>query len=402
VIADADGTGERVLAERQRPAQFVSLMIAARPSIAPTWALGGRLLAIAGAGSGVDPNGGDVTFIDVDSGALRTIALPTTAVRGLVWFDESTLLLNAAIGDGSLQLHQLTYPSGELNPLTRDINDYDGISLASDRQTLVGSRREQQTDLAILDATGRTVTAGPNLTARSPTTINWAGDRVLYSNWAWTPGNQPQQLLFDNAEDTTASPDGRTMVFTRGHVLWKANRDGGGATMLVPGEAAHPVVTPDNRSVIFVSGRSGQQSLWTMPIEGGEPRQLVSRFAAAPGVDFSPDGQSILFPSRDDERKMAMVIICDLANCRPREVLPGTVSTRFRWAPSGRAIAFIERDARTNIYTVPVAGGTPTRLTHFGDRLIADFDWSPDGRQLVVMRTLETNDIVVLKGLRRD
>ena len=172
--------------------------------------------------------------------------------------------------------------------------------------------------------------------------------------------------------------------------------------MLVPGEAAHPVVTPDNRSVIFVSGRSGQQSLWTMPIEGGEPRQLVSRFAAAPGVDFSPDGQSILFPSRDDERKIAMVIICDLADCRPREVLPGTVSTRFRWAPSGRAIAFIERDARTNIYTVPVAGGTPTQLTHFGDRLIADFDWSPDGRQLVVVRTLETNDIVVLKGLRRE
>ncbi len=359
VIANADGSGERLLAERQRPAQFVSLMIATRPSIAPTWSPNGRLLAVAGAGVGTDPDGGDVAIIDVDSGELRTIALPTTAVRGLVWFDESMLLLNAAIGSGSLQLHQLTYPSGELSPLTRDVNDYDGISLAGDRQTLVGSRREQQTDLAILDGAGRTLTTGPNLTARSPTTVNWTGDRVLYSNWAWTPGSQPKQLLFDNAAETTASPDGRTIVFTRGNVLWKANRDGGVATMLVTGDAAHPVVTPDNRSVIFVSGRSGQQSLWMIPLDGGEPRQLVSQFAAAPGVDISPDGQAMLFPSRDDERKIGVVFICNLADCRPREVLPGTVSTRFRWTPNGRAIAFIEGAARTNIYTVPVAGGPP-------------------------------------------
>ena len=401
VIANADGSGERVLAERQRPAQFVSLMIAARPSIAPAWSPNGRLLAIAGAGAGTDPNGGDVGFLDVDSGELRTTALPTVAVRGLVWFDESTLLLNAAISGGSLQLHQLTYPSGELNPLTRDVNDYDGISLAGDRQTLVGSRRERQTDLAILDAAGRTVTSGPNITAGSPTTIQWAGDRVLYSNWAWTPGSQPQQV-FDNAEDTTASPDGRTVVFTRGSALWKADKDGSRPTLLVTGEAWNPVVTPDNRSVIFISSRSGRQSLWTIPIDGGEPRQLVNQYAAAPGVDISPDGQSILFPSRDDERKLAMVVICDLADCRPREVLPGTASTRFRWTPNGRAIAFIERDARTNIWTVPIGGGTPTQLTHFDDRLIVDFDWSPNGRQLVVARTLETNDIVVLKGLRRE
>jgi serine/threonine protein kinase len=403
VIAHADGSGERVLAERQLPAQFVSLMILARPSIAPTWSPNGGLLAVAGAGAGTDPNTGDVAIIDVDSGELRTIALPTSAVRGLVWYDESTLLLNAAIGGGSLQLHQLTYPTGDLNPLTTDVSDYDGISLAGNRQTLVGSRREQQTDFAILDGTGRTLTKGPNITARAPASVDWTSDRVLYSNWTWTPGRQPQQLLFDNGEGTTtASPDGRTTVFTRENVLWRANRDGGAATMLATGGAAHPVVTPDNRSVIFVSARSGLQSLWTIPLDGGEPRQLVSRFAAGPGVDISPDGQAVLFPSRDDNRKIGVVVICNLADCRPREVLAGVVSTRFRWMPNGRAIAFIESDARTNIYAAPVAGGTPTQLTHFDDRVIADFDWSPDGRQLVVARTLETNDIVVLKGLRRD
>ncbi len=401
VIANADGSGERVLAERQRPAQFVSLMIAARPSIAPTWSPDGRWLAIAGAGAGTDPDGGDVAFIDVESGELRTIALPTSAVRGLVWFDDSTLLLNAAVSEGSLQLHQLAYPSGQLSPLTREVNDYDGISLAGDRQTLVGSRRERQTDLAILDATGRPVTAGPNISAGSPTTVNWAGDRVLYSTWAWTPGSQPQEL-FENAEDPTASPDGRTLVFTRGNALWKADRDGSRPTLLVTGEAWNPVVTPDNRFVIFVSSRTGQQSLWMISIDGGDAKQLVNQFVAAPGADVSQDGKSILFPTRDEGRKLAMVVTCRLADCRPREVLSGIASTRFRWTPSGRAIAFIESDARTNIWTVPISGGTPVQLTHFDDRVIVDFDWSPDGKQLVVARSLETNDIVVLKGLRRE
>jgi Tol biopolymer transport system component len=245
------------------------------------------------------------------------------------------------------------------------------------------------------------VTSGPNITAREPTTINWAGDRVLYGNWAWTPGGLPQQL-FTNAEDTTASPDGRTVVFTRGNALWKADADGSRPTLLVTGEAWNPVVTPDNRSVIFVSSRSGQQSLWMIPLDGGEPKQLVNQFVAAPGVDISQDGRSILFPSRDDKRKVAMAVVCNLADCRPREVLHGVPSLRFRWTPDGRGIAFIESDARTNIWTVPLSGGAPVQFTNFDDRAIVDFDWSPDGKQLVVERTLETNDIVVLKGLRRE
>ena len=37
----------------------------------------------------------------------------------------------------------------------------------------------------------------------------------------------------------------------------------------------------------------------------------------------------------------------------------------------------------------------------FENRQIVDFDVSPDGKRLVAARRLETNDIVVLKGLQR-
>jgi Tol biopolymer transport system component len=83
-------------------------------------------------------------------------------------------------------------------------------------------------------------------------------------------------------------------------------------------------------------------------------------------------------------------------------VIPAFASTRLRWTPDGTRLAYVEPDMRTNIWTVPIAGGKPVQLTHFEERFIVDFDWSSDGKRLVVGRRLETNDIVVLKDLRRE
>jgi hypothetical protein len=121
VLADADGSNQQVLAERQRPAQFFSLAIATRPSVAPTWSPDGRVLAVAGAGAGTDPEAGDLAFIDVNSRAIRTMPLPSSEIRGVVWFAESLLILDIALPGAPLQLHQLSYPVGTISPLTRDV-----------------------------------------------------------------------------------------------------------------------------------------------------------------------------------------------------------------------------------------------------------------------------------------
>jgi eukaryotic-like serine/threonine-protein kinase len=405
VLVNADGTGERVLAERQRPAQFVSLMIAARPGIAPNWSPNGRWLAVAGAGAGTNPADGDVTFLDADTGAQTRVALPSSAVRGLVWFDDRTLILNAALPGSALQLHQLSFPSGQVNPLTRDVNDYDSISLAADGRTLLCSRRERRTALTVVDATGRTVASGPGIDITGlrtgVTTIDWAGDRVLFGKWAWTLGSElPQQALPD-AEETTATPDGKTLVFRSGNALWKADRDGGRPSLLVSGDAWGPAITPDGRGVVFLSSRTGRQSPWIVSMDGGEPRQIVDRFAAQ-GMDVSRDGKSLAFPSRDEEQNRAVGVVCDLDDCRRQTIVPAAGGSRVRWTPDGRALTYIEAGTQTNLWTIAVGGGQPARLTAFEDRAIVDFDWSPDGTRLVAARRIDTNDIVVLKGLRPD
>jgi Tol biopolymer transport system component len=74
--------------------------------------------------------------------------------------------------------------------------------------------------------------------------------------------------------------------------------------------------------------------------------------------------------------------------------------TRLRWTADGRGLTYADV-AGTNVWVQPIDGGAPRQLTTFADsRKIANFAWSPDGKQLAVARAVTTSDIVLLKGVR--
>ena len=57
--------------------------------------------------------------------------------------------------------------------------------------------------------------------------------------------------------------------------------------------------------------------------------------------------------------------------------------------------------ANKNIWAQPIDGGRPHQLTTFtDDKQIHNYAWSPDGRQLALVRRVGTSDIVLLKGVR--
>jgi dipeptidyl aminopeptidase/acylaminoacyl peptidase len=74
-----------------------------------------------------------------------------------------------------------------------------------------------------------------------------------------------------------------------------ANVDGTGARALTPGKKidASPSFSPDGRSILFTSNRSGTQQLWTLPVDGGEARQLTDFALGLDGPVWSPDGRFI-------------------------------------------------------------------------------------------------------------
>jgi len=406
VVTDAEGSQERVLAQRQRPAQFVSLMIATRPGAAPAWSSDGRMVAVLGFGGHGTPAQSDLDIVDVRTGAERILDLPGDAALGVDWLDDGTLILNASNGlDRPLQFFRLSLADGRLSAITNDLSRYLGLSITSDRRTFVTSRNEGRSDLWILDRDGTTAAHGQATTVGE--SVNWIGNRTLYQGVnaivsAWTPGEAPRELLKDTGH-ASASRDGKTVVAVgfppRASGLWKIAGDGGPATLLVPGDAFYPTIAADNRTVIFLSARTGQQELWSVPLEGGTPSPLTSVYVAAPGADISPDGKSMVVPSRGSDNRAA-TLICDLPACTNQRTLPVRGVGRVRWAPGGQAIDYIEAATQRNIWRLPLGGGAPSQLTHFEDRTISDFAWSPDGR-LALARTTIVNDIVLFRNVAR-
>lgn len=134
---------------------------------------------------------------------------------------------------------------------------------------------------------------------------------------------------------------GTLLAFTYDNDLWLAPRNGGPARRLTqaPGRERFPRFSPDGRWLAFSANYGGNVDVYVMPASGGEPRRLTWH----PGRDlvrgFTPDGSAVLYESEE-----------------------GTVTRRSGF-----------------LYTVPVAGGVPTRLPVPSGSKAA---LSPDGRTL--------------------
>ncbi len=127
------------------------------------------------------------------------------------------------------------------------------------------------------------------------------------------------------------SPDGSTIVFVHAGDLYSVPASGGRAVPLTIHSASEtsPVWSRDGRTIAFASDRNGNFDIFVMPAQGGPATQLTFYSSDDFPTDFTPDGSAVLFESsRVDDVDSTL-------------------------HPSG---------ILGELYTVPVAGGTPTQI----------------------------------------
>jgi Tol biopolymer transport system component/DNA-binding winged helix-turn-helix (wHTH) protein len=415
MIADADGRGAYIRAERKTPDAFT--WIAAAPLWTPN---GTRIITSA---TGKDARGSYSSLVQVDtvSGAQMPLGSRRfTEVGRLAWLNDDELVMAASDLLGANQLWRVSYPAGEAQQITNDESkNYLGVSVTA-AGAIVTVQRDPQASIRVAEQGDsrriRQVTAGKYDGRHG---LAWTRDgRILYHSlesgnedlWIMNAdGSGRRQLTVDGGVDDrpSLSADGRYVVFgsnrTGSFTIWRRELAGGGERPLGRGyDDEGPVVTPDNRWVVFSSAASGTPTLWKVPLEGGEPVQLTTLTSMDPVV--SPDGALVAFRLRDDpdtDGKLAVLRLSDGRLVKTFEPPPqGPEPHPGQWTADGITFTRASHDG-SNIWTQPLDGRPSRQLTHFASERILHYQWSADGKSLVYAHGTMNNDVVLISNVPR-
>ena len=119
-----------------------------------------------------------------------------------------------------------------------------------------------------------------------------------------------------------------------------------------------------------------------VPAAGGDDRALIAGPGGHGQVEWSPDGDRLVFVSNRNGTPDVRVTSRDGGRDVALTEGPGN-DQRPRWSPDGRWVAFRSiRDDRADIWIAPADGGAARRVTD--DPAEEGFPrWSPDGSALV-------------------
>jgi Tol biopolymer transport system component/DNA-binding winged helix-turn-helix (wHTH) protein len=155
-----------------------------------------------------------------------------------------------------------------------------------------------------------------------------------------------------------------------------------------PAGEGFPAWSPDGTTVAYIRVTDSTHVLYTVPALGGTPRKLIETRSAFYGLDWSPDGESLLYSDQLTQNGPYRVMRLALAT-RDTTVLTAPPASATgdlfaRWAPDGRTIAF-SRDGEVGGHTLyrMNADGSNVRSLKQGELSIRGLDWTADGRHVV-------------------
>jgi Tol biopolymer transport system component/DNA-binding winged helix-turn-helix (wHTH) protein len=417
IVANADGSGERTLVVRRRPESFAR---------APAWSPDGKLIVCQIEGA---TRFRRFVVTSVVDGTTQEVGPQKWNLGQITWLPDSSGLVVAAVEDSpnytssNSQIWGLSVPDGDVSKITNDLSNYVYVSLASDANMLVTVQQERLANLWLIPygkaSLAKQISFGVGKREGFWGLALLPDGRIVYdadtggprSIWIVNPdGNNPRPLI-DSApgrvnRDPSVSPDGDFIVYVsnidRPH-LWRVDSNGGNAQQLTFGDGeVTPQVSPDGKWVVYVALNTGKPMIWKLSLDGGAAIQLTDRPAMTPLI--SPDGEMIVYQYWDNgPNPLLKVALIPFSGGEPIKTfdLDPHSQRNIRWSPDGRALTYVEdRAGVSNLWSLPLDGSAPLRLTNFKSDHIYNYVWSCDGRQLVCVRGIDVSDAVLISGFR--
>jgi TolB protein len=200
--------------------------------------------------------------------------------------------------------------------------------------------------------------------------------------------NAVEEANFSNVQLHTLSPTSEAPVLVSTLEMVAASSTDRQVIYYAPGRFEAPNWSRDGAYFIF--NRNGH--LEKLPVSGGRPEIINTGEQNHLNNDhgISPDGTQLAISDNTQETKSAtgspshdsLVYVLPIAGGTPRRITPTGPSYWHGWSPDGKTLAFIgQRNGEFDVYTVPVTGGEETRLTT-AKGLDDGAEYSPDGQYI--------------------
>jgi len=162
-----------------------------------------------------------------------------------------------------------------------------------------------------------------------------------------------------------------------------------------------PTWSPDGRHVLFSRLSDRGVEIYVVPALGGTERRLPAwpsghhvstkapNWVNARILDWSPDGKFVAFSDNQEDKTHAWIALLSIDDSTIRPLTfpqAQVVDEGPAFSPDGSTIAFVRGIASgvvQDLYVVPVAGGSPRRLTFDNTWIYGAPAWTRDGRDIV-------------------
>lgn len=423
VVAETDGSGERIIATRTTPDYYTAW------GPAPVWSPDGEHLTVVTGWDGSEEM--RLVEINLQSGLERELKMQDTwaIIDFIGWASREELIISAhKKGEINLQIWSVKFPEGSAERVTNDFNHYTSFNVSKDAGKIVAVQGVENLHLWLFDketGVSRQITFGVNRSdgrfglAFTPDNriVFTARDKNNYDIFSVNADGDDLRQLTKNAgqrnTDAVVSPDNQFIVFASERAgetrLFRMNADGTDARRLTTlsdgkesGESS-PYFSPDGRWIYYVFWQNGKGSIRKISIDGGESVAVSQTDKTVYEPVPSPDGKFLAHAVYNDEAVATSPWqVAVMSNENPSEKERffnfSAFRLRVRWLLDSNSVVSIDDQAgRNNLWQTNLTSGERQPITNFKTDKISRFDVSPDRRFYALTRGNYFYDAVLIE-----
>jgi hypothetical protein len=358
--------------------------------------------------------------VNADNGSVSVVSDPGWVQAAQVGYlpDGNGLLAIARLQhQQTTQIWHVEAASGEVSPITNDLNDHRVISLSERGDALVSITGDQSSAIWV----------GPRDGSQPLQRMSWTkldgargvcflpDGRLVHSSyeggvwglWTVTPdGSEHAPLLLIDPNEillgvaAAGSGDLYFTVRTRSRIEVRVlGANDPIPRLAVPSVANDQIDASRDGTLVYAADVDGIHRLYRLDPDGAEPVQITELEALVPTIDPSGRRVAFYYTDAEDRYRVGVVTTVDGKLVWSTEVAVPGLFSQLHLREEGLYLTDAHGD-RANLWLMPIGDGEPQKLTDFDDRRVWDFAVSHDGRTLAVARGRRERDAMLIRGFR--